>query len=356
MAAKRTIVIISGTVLVLLLLGALGLASVYRSMLLPVDAGAAEKTVTVEIPAGAGTGEIASILKENGIIRNTWFFRLYSRWHGLDRNFIAGSYHLSPSMGLEEVVELICSGDVYRETEWFTIPEGFTIEQIAERLGSSGLVDEARFLDLSRQPSPDLMERFPFLQAIDDSNIEYVLEGYLFPDTYEIAAGASEEEIIALMLRRLETVYTEAYRQRAHELGLSMHQALTLASIVEREGRVDRERPLIAGVFHNRLAVNHPLQSCATVQYVLGEVKEVLLNEDLEIPSPYNTYLHAGLPPGPIAAPGEASIRAALYPEKTEYFYFVYKEDGSGEHYFARTLSEHNANTERARQNRNSAS
>ena len=158
------------------------------------------------------------------------------------------------------------------------------------------------------------------------------------------------------MLRRLETVYTEAYRQRAQELGLSMHQVLTLASIVEREGRVDWERPLIAGVFHNRLAANYPLQSCATVQYVLGEVKEVLLNEDLETPSPYNTYLHAGLPPGPIAAPGEASIRSALYPENTEYFYFVYKEDGSGEHYFSRTLSEHNANTERARRNRNSAS
>lgn len=351
MTAKR-IKVVSGSVLALLIMGVLGLMFTINAMLTPVDSETPDQIVTVEIPAGASTEKIAAILKDSGVIHNALFFRLYARYNGLDRGFIAGSYILSPSMSLEEVTALIASGDVYRETDWVTIPEGFTLEQIAARLSRQEMVDEAYFLDLSRQPPDSITGRFAFLQEVDPRDVDYVLEGYLFPDTYEIPSGASEEVIIAMMLLRMEAVFTDEFKERARELELSMHQVLTLASIVEREGRVDHERAMIAGVFHNRLAINHPLQSCATIQYILGEVKEVLLNRDLEIPSTYNTYQNPGLPPGPIAAPGEASILATLYPENTDFFYFVYKEDGTGEHYFSRTNAGHEANKAIASQNR----
>lgn len=351
MAAKR-VVIVSGSLLALLLFALFGLMFTVNALLLPVDANASDQTVLVEIPSGANTAQIASILKEAGIIHNSLLFRFYTRWYGLDERFIAGRYQLNPAMSLEGVAALIVSGEVYRETNWFTIPEGFTAEQIAARLSEQGLVDEALFLELASRPSATIAAGFAFLQEIDSDQVKYLLEGYLFPDTYEIPAGATEEEIVFLMLKQMDTVFTDQYKQRAQELGMSMHQVLTLASIIEREGRVEQERPLIAGVFHNRLAMNHPLESCATIQYILGEVKPVLLYEDLRIPSPYNTYQNPGLPPGPIAAPGAASIHAALYPEETDYFFFVYKEDSSGEHYFSRTLSEHEAYARRARQNR----
>jgi UPF0755 protein len=143
-----------------------------------------------------------------------------------------------------------------------------------------------------------------------------------------------------MMLARFDQIFKEEWRKRADELGMTIGEVVTLASLVEREARVSKDRPLVASVFHNRLKIGMHLESCATVQYALGEVKEVLLFEDLETESPYNTYLHGGLPPGPIAAPGADSLQAALYPEKTNYLYFVAKKDGS--HYFSKTLAEHN--------------
>lgn len=350
MTAKR-IMVVSGSVLAFLIMGALGLLFTINALLTAVDSEASDQVVTVEIPAGASTEKIASILKETGMIHNALVFRLYARFNDLDRKFIAGSYNLSPSMNLEELMALIVSGDVYRETAWFTIPEGFTIEQMAARLSRQEMADEARFLALSRQPPESITARFTFLQEIDPRKLDYILEGYLFADTYEIAAGASEEEIISLMLRRLEAVFTPAMKQRAEELGLSMHQILTLASIVEKEAGVPQDRERIAGVFLNRLELNHALQSCATIHYASGEVKEVLLYSDLSIDSPYNTYKFPGLPPGPIAAPGEAAIRAVLYPEKSDFFWFNSKGDGTGESFFARTHLEHEQNRAKMMEN-----
>ena len=152
-------------------------------------------------------------------------------------------------------------------------------------------------------------------------------------------------------MERLFQVIGEEGLNRVAEMDRSLHEILTMASIVEREARVDHERPLIAGVFYNRLQIGQRLESCATIQYILGEYKEFLSYQDLEIPSPYNTYQHAGLPPGPIAAAGESSINAALYPEQSDYYYFNYKYDGSGEHFFSKTLQEHNQNVSRAEAN-----
>ncbi len=345
--------ILSGSVTAVLAILAVAVVISFNTLLLPVNAGATAEEVLVEIPLGASTGEIARLLEENGIIRSALFFRLYAQWAGLDKGFMAGAYRLNPAMGMREIMEAIAEGAVYRDTIWFVIPEGSTAEQTAAFLQRDGLADGARFLELCAAPSATLLERFPFLrEAVDNPAVRYPLEGYLFPDTYEVVRGAGAEEIATLMLHRFETVFDRDRGERAAALGLTVHQLLTLASIVEREAVVDGERERIAAVFHNRLHHNYPLQSCATIQYILGEVKEDLTYGDLALESPYNTYLYPGLPPGPIAAPGEQSLLAALFPEETDYFYFNSKGDGSGEHYFSRTLAEHNRHVSLAEQNR----
>ncbi len=346
--AKRTLIWSGGALLILVVALASALLA-YYCMLLPVNREGSGEMITVEIPDGASTSQIAQLLSERGVIRSPLIFRLYSRWNGLDTQFIAGEYRLSPSMELKEIAGIIARGDVYRETCWFTVPEGFTVEQIAELLQEKGLGDGEQFLELAARPGDELTARFSFLkEAAENPEVNYVLEGYLFPDTYEVEKGAALEEIVGLMLNRFAKIFSPQWQERAGELGLSVHQAVTLASIIEREAVVAHERERIASVFHNRLAKNYPLESCATVQYALGEVKPVLTTRDLEHPSPYNTYRRSGLPPGPIASPGKDSLRAALYPEESDYFFFVAKQDGSGEHYFSRTLSEHEAYKRRA--------
>lgn len=345
--------ILSGSVTALLAIMAAVAVIGYNSLLLPVNDGGGAEEILVEIPPGASTGEIGRILEENGIIHNALFFRLYTRWAEMDRGFIAGTYRLNPAMSMQEIMETIARGDVFRDTVWFVIPEGSTVEQAAAILERGGFALGDRFRELCANPSPQILERFPFLrEAAGNAALRYPLEGYLFPDTYEILRGAPAEEIVLLMLHRFARVFSGDRLDRAAGLGLTVHQALTLASIVEREAVVDHERERIAAVFHNRLRRTHPLQSCATIQFILGEVKEVLTYADLALESPYNTYLYPGLPPGPIAAPGEQSILAVLYPEETDYFYFNSKLDGTGEHYFSRTLAEHNRHVSLAEQNR----
>ncbi|MDY6826385.1 MAG: endolytic transglycosylase MltG [Bacillota bacterium] len=348
----KRILIILALLFIVAMAAVYALNSYYQQMLQPVDTAAEDEYKVIEIPSGAGTESIASILYEERLIQNELAFRFYARRNELDRGFIAGQYKLSPAMRLAEIAALIQKGEVYHETIWFTIPEGFKIEEIAARLTEENLVEEEEFLSLARNPSENILSRFPYLREIDSTEVEYMLEGYLFPDTYEITGEFNEEEIIVLMMQRLDQIISSPdFVAALEEREYSLHEILTLASIVEREGRVDHERALIAGVFYNRLRIGQPLESCATVQYVLGETKEFLTTADTMIPSPYNTYLHAGLPPGPIAAPGETSIRAALFPEESDYFYFNYKYDDTGEHYFSRTLQEHNENVRKAEQN-----
>lgn len=327
----------------LLILGAAGAVAGINHLLCPVAAPAAAGAVRVSIEPGTTAGRISAILAEKGLIRHALIFQIYARRQGLEQKFMAGTYELSPGMSLPEIAAKIASGEADPETSWFTVPEGYTVEQIADSLAADALIDRAAFLEVAERPPAGILTQYPFLQeAAADARIRYVLEGYLFPDTYEIAAGSSEEAIIGMMLHRFDAVFDGSLQQRCAELEMTPHQILTLASIVEAETRAAAERKRIAGVFHNRLAQNWLLGSCATVQYILPDRKENLSIADTQTPSPYNTYLHPGLPPGPVGAPGEASIQAALYPEKTDYFYFVSKGDGSGEHHFSRSLSEHN--------------
>ena len=345
-ALKRFLIVI-----IILAAAAFFINSAYKKALGPVNPQAANEQIVLEIPSGAGAQTVAEILLQNHLIQSERAFLVMAKTKGYDRRFIAGRYALSQAQSAEEIAALLTRGAVFSETAWFTIPEGFTVEQIAGRLAEAGLIDSSRFLNLAKNPPAGVTEGFPIEPAALSADISYKLEGYLFPDTYEVEPAAGEEAILRLMLGRLFTLLGDEGLNRAAQMNLSLHEVLTLASIVEREARIDGERALIAGVFYNRLQVGMRLESCATVQYVLGENKEFLTYSDLETPSPYNTYLHAGLPPGPIAAPGLSSVEAALYPEDSPYFFFNYKYDGTGEHYFSETLAEHEENVARAEAN-----
>lgn len=291
--------------------------------------------IMVEIPSGSGASSIADILFEEGLISNTFVFKQKAKLDGKDSKFQAGKYIFTKSMDMIEIMDKIASGDVFIDSVKVTIPEGYEVHEIIDVLVEAGLVSEEEF----RKELKDGQFDYPFLEGIDR---ETYLEGFLFPDTYEIDKSLNAYEIADLFLKRFDAVFKEEYYARIIELGMDMNELITLASIVEREARVDEERAIVSSVFHNRLEIGMSLQSCATVQYILGERKARLTYDDIAIESDYNTYLNSGLPPAPIASPGEKSLVAALYPEDTEYLYFVTKETNDGSHYFSRTLEEHN--------------
>jgi UPF0755 protein len=212
---------------------------------------------------------------------------------------------------------------------YVTIPEGYTIAQIARLLSQTLGLDRESFLRLSH--SPDLCR----LVGVPRSS----LEGYLFPDTYSFYFGEEPREVIRTMVDRFRDVFADSLGARAKALGFSVDQIVILASIIEREAKLDRERSLVSAVFHNRLRLGRALESCATVQYLLPEPKERLSLDDLQRDSPYNTYEHTGLPPGPICSPGRKSILAALYPASVDHLYFVARGDGG--HIFSRTAVDH---------------
>lgn len=281
---------------------------------------------------GMSTTAIASALEKSGLIGSSFLFKQKSKWQGYDGRYQAGTFHLSPSMTMEELMEALM--DAQEETVRFTIPEGYTIRQTAAALAEQGLVDEQEFLRLLEKGNFD----YRFMAEAGKGTER--LEGFLFPDTYDVFVGASEQDIIEKMLSRFDEVFLPEYYDRAKELDRSVLEIITIASLIEEETRAPEERKLVAGVIYNRLEIGMKLGFCSTVQYLLGEPKEQLLYSDLEIESPYNTYLYAGLPPGPIASPGKECILAALYPEETDYLYFVLKAYGSNEHHFAVTSEE----------------
>lgn len=293
------------------------------------------KPLRVTIPQGTSGAEIAKILADKNLIRNESFFRLLIRWEGAGKNLKAGEYELSPTLNPRQLIKLLTSGDVYENYVRVTIPEGYTIRQITHLLDKEGIIERERFLELIEKGD------FPFHYISDiPQEVNYRLEGYLFPDTYYFSREASEEEIIRRMLERFNDITEGEIKEQAQKLGLSLHEIVTLASLIEREALLAEERELIAGVFYNRLEKGMLLGSCATVQYILGEPKANLTTKDTQIPSIYNTYLHAGLPPGPIASPGKDSLLAAVRPRETDFLYFRARDDGS--HVFSRTLAEHN--------------
>lgn len=278
------------------------------------------QTVSVIISSGSSTGQIGQILEEEGIISSADKFKIWSRIKGYDSQYKAGTYTLSPSMDFQEIADIIVSGKV--TTVNFTIPEGYTIYQTASAIAAKGLGDYDTLVSLIEAGDFE----YDFLK--DAQNNKNKLEGYLFPNTYTVDEGMNEEQIIKVMLDQFEKQPYKVYAESGSSY--SLNDIITVASIIERECKVDEERPLVASVIYNRLAKGMPLQMCSTVQYVLGKQKEVLTYADTRIESPYNTYTNTGLPPGPICSPGLAAIKAALNPADTDYLYFVLSEKLDG--------------------------
>lgn len=327
--------ILMGLVIVAVILFAIGF-SYYKTSLKAVSQNNSE-VIELELPAGTSTNGIANILHENNLIKDKLIFKVRVKLLDKVGKLKAGNYELSKGMTMDQIIESLAQGGKSGDTLKFTIPEGYEIYLIGEKLEKEGLINKDRFMDLSSDKK-NFEEEFNFLKELDEGQS---LEGFLFPSTYEVFKDADEEDIISKMLEEFELVYKETIRDKVEDLGLSLNEVITMASLVEREARTDGERGLIAGVYYNRIKIGMKLQCDATVQYALGERKERLLYKDLEINSPYNTYLHYGLPIGPISSVGIPSIEAALEPEESDYLYYVAKPDLSG-HVFSKTLDDHN--------------
>lgn len=313
-------------IIVLAVIGT-GLLSVnyYNSNLEAVDTTKSE-TILVQIPSGSSPNAIGDILLDKGLIRDLNVYKIYLRLNDKGTGFKAGDYSMTQSMSLEEITTLLEAGSNVKTTTNITIQEGLTLLEIADVIDSQFSIDKERFLALANDVSYFTAD-YPFLQ--DDNIVS--LEGYLYPDTYNIYLNSTEENIIRRMLSGFEEVYAVIIEGNMPE-GMDLNSLMTMASIVEGEALLDAERPVVASVFFNRIEENWRLESCATVQYALGERKSVLTYADLEVESDYNTYQHFGLPPGPINSPGKASISAAVNPDSTDYMFFLAIGDGS--HYF----------------------
>jgi UPF0755 protein len=292
----------------------------------PLNEKGAGKTITVQ--RGMTFREVASLLEKEGIIRGIGRFVLLGKLWGAFPKVKAGEYELSPSMTPLQVLDALTKGRVKHHK--VSIPEGYTVRQIAQFLETEGITNGEAFLEKCFSP------QYTSSLGIQAKS----LEGYLFPDSYLFPKGLPPEEVIEMMVSQFRQVYTPQYSERAKELGFSDYRILILASIIEKEAAIPEERFLVSSVYHNRLKRKMRLYSCPTVIYGIEDFDGNLTKEDLERFTPYNTYIIRGLPPGPICNPGKEAIRAALYPAETKYLYFVSKNDGS--HHFSATLKEHN--------------
>ncbi len=312
-----------------------------------------DEPVDFVVERGETARSIAQRLQEKGLIRDAKLFQLYLRYYGLGTKLEAGHFTLRRNMTIPEIARALQQARA--EEVVITIKEGWRMEEIADYLGQEKVVDPQEFLSLARTPaalSPSIRSKHAFLQALPPGA---TLEGYLFPETYRVAVGSSPETIIATMLDTFDARVPAKWREDAAARGYTLHQIVTMASIIERETPRADERPLVASVYWNRLEGRCPeagayLQADPTVQYAMGRPgewwwKPPSVDVYSQVQSPYNTYLHPGLPPGPIANPGLSAIKAAVYPAQTQYCFFV--ATGDGGHVFAVTLAEHEQNVKR---------
>ncbi len=319
----------------------------------PVDADLTI-TKTVEIKTGSSLSTIATTLHNEGIIRNKLVFQIYVDLKDMASSLVAGEYQMSPSMDMDEIIKILGDGDGSRQIVVITFTEGMGVENIADVIEEKGIFDEDQkreFLALCNDKSA--FSDFKFIKAVvsrpSSSQRRYLLEGYLFPDTYEFFIDEQPKDIINRLLTRFDSIFTLSYETRAAELNMTIDEIITFASIIEWEA-LPNDYGKVSAVFYNRISNEMTLDSCATMRYVTGEKKFVYTSIELEIDSPYNTYKYAGLPVGPVANPGQKAIEAALSPNSEYieggYLYFCNKAAGEDELAFARTLEEHNANVE----------
>jgi UPF0755 protein len=324
--------VITWTFLVLIVVVLGGGAWIYTAVERPYKGYEAQEQF-VDIPSGSGTATMARRLADAGVVRSAQVFRVAVWLRGSSRRLQAGEYRFDQPMTAADVVDKISRGDVYVRA--VTFREGLTVREMASVFESAGYGRASEFIEAARKAEV-VREMDP--EAKD-------LEGYLFPDTYTLPRRTTAEQLVERMVARFEKVMTPELRNKAVERGFTVRQVVTLASLVEKETAKPEERPVVAGVYTNRMRIGMGLQCDPTVIYALmlaGRYDGNIRKGDLQIDSPYNTYRYAGLPPGPIAAPGEASLRAAVEPADVPYLYFVSRNDGS--HVFSTTLDEHNRN------------
>lgn len=327
LALRVTVAAIAAIVVACVAAGAWWWYTVYR------DRSAPAAEVRVVVPQGATFSDVARQLAAAGVVNNVLAFRLLARWRGEEADVRAGEYRFAAHQTQDDVLRALVTGGA-QVAAWVTIPEGFTNRQIAQRLEEVGIGAAAGFERAFARDS-----------IVVDGARTKSLEGFLFPSTYLIALGASPQQVENELTAQFFTQLPAGAAASARRLHVTVPQAIAVASLVEREAKDAVDRPLIAGVIYNRLRLRMPLEIDASIEYALPEHKAELSYADLRIASPYNTYLHEGLPPTPIANPGRPSMEAALHPSKSDFLYYVYC--GNGRHVFAKTLAEHQANVAR---------
>lgn len=284
--------------------------------------------IVFNVERGEGVQSISKRMEKQGIVTSAFWFRILARLKQMDTRIHAGEYEFSPAKNPTQLLEMMVSGQVRRYR--LTIPEGLRITEIAKKVGEQGLVSEEKFLRATEN-----MELARSLGIPVDS-----FEGYLFPDTYFFTRKDTAESMVRTMVQHFQAAYDAGMEARANELGLSMHEVVTLASIIEKETGAPHERALVSSVFHNRIAKKMRLETDPTVIYGIPNFDGNIRKKDLQTYSPYNTYIIAGLPPGPIASPGKEALVACLWPDETDFIFFVSKNDGT--HVFSTNYTDHN--------------
>lgn len=297
-----------------------------------------EEDIEIYIPRGSNFSYIASVFKEKGIIKNELIFKITGRILGIEKRARAGYYLISKDMTLLEVLEKLLKGKIIEYT--LTVVEGDSIFEIADKLSKLNPDFGRQLLEIKNDKD--------FLKKL---NIDAPsLEGYLFPATYTIPKGMDLKEILSMMVKKFWSIYDESLLEKTRKMGWTVNKVITLASIIEKEAKLEEEKPLISAVYHNRLKLGMPLQADPTAIYGIKRFKEGVKKKDLLNKTPYNTYIIKGLPPGPIASPSLSSIKAALNPANISYLYFVAKGDGS--HVFSSSYDNHISAINKIRNNK----
>lgn len=321
----------------------LAVTQIGRNWLVPANANDTQ-IVEVEIPEGTPVSTMGDILEEQGLIRSSSAFSLLVRVQGAAANLQAGVHDLSPSMTMPEIVAALQEGAEEAGLLKVTVNEGLTVDQIAEVVADSTSYSAEDFLNLmsNQEFLAQLVQQYPILtDSYNNPNVRYVLEGYLFPATYDVAQGETLESLVTQMVDKTNEVLSK-YQADIDASSYSLQDIMSIASLVEKEGQTTEDRKLIAGVFYNRLEQGMPIQSDISVLYALGTHKEMVTYDDLEVDSPYNLYTNAGLPPGPMNSPSEDAIAAALEPTDNDYLYF-YANLKTGEVFYTDNYEQHQA-------------
>ncbi len=334
---KKNILILLAVVLLVLLV----IDGVYQAKV--VQDGPNNQAIALTIKSGESAREVVGDLLAAKVINSPNVAKLYFWQSGLGKKLQAGAYHLPARVSLKNLTEILAAGQAINQEKTVLVKEGMSINEITAYLKQQNLITDSSFADLAHTKITALPIEFKNYDFLADATAGADLEGYLFPDTYRIYNQDNGQALIKKMLSNFDSKLTPDLRAAIKAQGKTIFQIITMASIVQKEVRSNADMKIVAGIFYNRLALPQRLQSCATLAYCLGVNKDQYSLADTQVDSPYNTYRHDGLPPGPISNPGLDAIEAAIYPQKTDYLYFLSRSD-NGQTVFARTLAEHNAN------------